>query len=121
MEEGTNPDDTLFPNKPILLTGEGVLLDDGSINLSGSVLRNGQGKVNDFGFVLSSGISLDAEESTIYWVRGLGEPKEFILNVTQSHLIVLYIFGHGQNTAGYGVGSVKDKDSRPQALVGNSR
>ena len=109
MEEGTNPDDMhSFPNKPILLTGEGVLLDDGSINLSGSVLRNGQGKINDFGFVLSSGISLDAEESTIYWVRGLGEPKEFILNVTQSPFdSTLYFRAWARNTAGYGVGSVK--------------
>ena len=46
-------------------------------NFFGNVQYDGAGMIEDFGFVVSSGISLDKSKSTVYWVRGVGEPNDF--------------------------------------------
>ena len=56
ISEGTDPKNQYsHSNKPILRTLNGVLNDDGSIDLNGSVLSDGQGQVSDFGFIISRG------------------------------------------------------------------
>ena len=109
IEEGTNPRDRYsYSNKPILRTRMGVLNEDGSIDLSGGVIEDGQGEITDFGFVISSGISLDQTKSTVYWVRGVGEPEGFKLTVTESPFEqVMYFRAWAKNVAGYGIGPVK--------------
>jgi hypothetical protein len=86
----------------------GLLNGDGSIDLSGSVIEDGQGEVTDFGFVISSRISIDPQKSTVYWVRGVGEPEGFKLKVTESPFEqVMYFRAWARNVAGYGIGPVK--------------
>ena len=116
LAEGTNPKDKYsYPKKPILETAEALFDENGSFILRGSVLENGQGKITDFGFVLSSGISLDKEKSTVYWIRGEGIPKGFKLNGTESPFEkVMYFRAWAKNVAGYGIGPVK-KISIPEA------
>jgi len=116
LAQGTNPKDKYsYSNKPILETGEAVFDENGSFILRGSVLENGQGKITDFGFVLSSGISLDREKSTVYWIRGEGDPERFKLNGTESPFEkVMYFRAWAKNVAGYGIGPVK-KISIPEA------
>jgi hypothetical protein len=64
--------------------------------------------VEDFGFVLSSTISLDKSKSTVIWVRAVGKPEEFTLKVTQSPFPnVMYYRAWARNSAGYGIGQVK--------------
>ena len=68
---GTDPDNPYSrANKPIVNTHDGQMDANGSIYLSGNVLSNGLGKIDDFGFVISSSPSLNRSESTVYWVRG---------------------------------------------------
>ena len=96
---------------------------NGSIQIFGSVQFDGKGTVNDFGFVISSQISLDRSKSKVYWVRGIGDPSKFFLTVTEV-LLGSYVFSSlGKNEAGYGIGPVKKiKIPEPPALVGrNSR
>jgi hypothetical protein len=72
------------------------------------VLSDGQGQVTDFGFVLSSGISIDPKKSKVLWIRGVGEPEGFKLNVSKSPFEkVLYFRAWAKNIAGYGIGPVK--------------
>jgi len=109
IEQGTDPKDPHFyPNKPILKTDIGVLNEDGSIDLSGGIVEDGNGKITDFGFVLSSGISLDRKKSNVLWIKGGGEPEGFILKLTQSpYQPLLYIRAWAKNIAGYGIGPVR--------------
>ena len=109
ISEGTDPKNQYsHSNKPILRTLKGVLNDDGSIDLNGSVLSDGQGQVSDFGFIISSGISLDRKKSTVYWVRAVGEPTAFNLKVNESPFEhALYFRAWAKNVAGYGIGPVK--------------
>jgi hypothetical protein len=116
VAEGTNPKDEFsFINQPILNTEDTVLDENGSFTLRGSVLEDGYGQITDFGFVISSGISIDREKSTVYWIRGEGLPKEFKLNVSQSPFEkVMYFRAWAKNLDGYGIGPVK-KVSIPEA------
>jgi len=109
LKEGTDPKDKYsYSNKPILKTREAVLNEDGSIGLSGRVFADGNGKITDFGFVLSSGISLDRKKSNVLWIRGVGEPEDFTLKLTQSpYQPFLYIRAWAKNIAGYGIGAVR--------------
>jgi hypothetical protein len=109
MLAGTNPDDQYsYTNKPILNTPKGYLDENGSINLSGNVTFNGNGKVEDFGFVVSSGTSLDESKSTVFWVRGVGTPSSFRLKVNESPFSdVMYFRSWARNAAGYGLSSVR--------------
>ena len=92
----------------MLRTDRGVFNEDGSIDLSGGVMENGKGKITDFGFVVSSRISIDPQKSKVYWVRGVGEPSQFKLKVTKSPFEkVLYFRAWAKNIAGYGIGPVK--------------
>ena len=109
IEEGTDPNNQYsHSNKPILRTQPGVIDENGSIYLSGSVLADGKGRVDDFGFVISSGISIDPQKSKVYWVRGVGDISAFKLKVTQSPFEpIMYFRAWAKNTAGYGIGPVK--------------
>ena len=109
IEEGTNPRDRYsHSNKPILKTQAGLLNEDGSIDLSGSVFADGRGEITDFGFVLSSGISIDPKKSNVLWIRGVGGPESFKLILTQSPFQpILYFRAWAKNVAGYGIGPVK--------------
>ena len=109
IEEGTNPRDQYsHSNKPILQTKDALLNEDGSIDLSGSVFTDGNGKITDFGFVISSGISIDPKRSKVLWIRGVGEPESFKLKLTQSpYQPLLYIRAWAKNIAGYGIGPVR--------------
>ena len=109
ISEGTDPGNQYsHSNKPIMRTLRGVLNDDGSIDLNGSVLSDGQGQVTEFGFVISSRISIDPQQSAVYWIRGVGEPEGFKLNVSKSPFEkVLYFRAWAKNIAGYGIGPVK--------------
>ena len=106
---GTSPEDPYsYTMKPIMETGEGIIEDNGSIQLFGKVNYTGNGLIEDFGFVVSSGISLDKSRSTVYWVRGVGEPSSFTLQSNQSPFPnTLYYRAWAKNAAGYGIGPVK--------------
>jgi hypothetical protein len=106
---GTDPNDQYsHSNKPILKTRETVLNEDGSIDLTGGILEDGNGKITDFGFVLSSSISIDPKRSKVLWIRGVGEPEQFKLKLTQSpYQPILYFRAWAKNIAGYGIGPVR--------------
>ena len=106
---GTDPDNPYSrANKPIVNTHDGQMDANGSIYLSGNVLSNGLGKIDDFGFVISSSPSLNRSESTVYWVRGVGDPNRFTLKVTESPFLnAMYFRSWARNSAGYGIGQVK--------------
>ena len=106
---GTDPDNPYSrTNKPIVNTLDGQIDANGSIYLSGNVLSNGLGKIDDFGFVISSSPSLNRSESTVYWVRGVGDPNRFTLKVTESPFLnAMYFRSWARNSAGYGIGQVK--------------
>ena len=106
---GTDPDNRYsLTNKPILNTDEGILDENGSIQLFGDVQYSGEGIIDDFGFVISSRITLDQSKSTVYWVRGIGNPSKFSLKVTESPFPdVMYFRAWAKNAAGYGIGPVK--------------
>jgi hypothetical protein len=94
--------------KPLVNTSNTMLEEDGSIQLTGDVYFDGGGSVDDFGFVLSSTISLDKSKSKVIWVRAVGKPEEFTLKVTQSPFPnVMYYRAWARNSAGYGIGQVK--------------
>ena len=60
--------DTTEPviEKPLVNTSDTRLEDDGSIQLTGDVYFDGGRSIDDFGFVLSSSISLDKSKSKVY-------------------------------------------------------
>ena len=83
------------------------MLDNGSIQLFGNIQYDGAGRIEDFDLCLS-GISLDKSKSTVYWVRGVGEPNDFSLQASESPFPdVLYFRAWARNNAGYGIGPVK--------------
>ena len=89
-------------------TLEGRVDENGSIHLSGKVNFDGIGTIQDFGFVISSQISLDTSQSRVYWVRGVGDRNDFRLRVTKSPFPkVMYIRAWARNSAGYGIGTVR--------------
>ena len=95
-------------NKPILFTHATSINEDDSIDLKGRVLSDGQGQITDFGFVISSGISMDPQKSKVYWVRGVGEPSTFKLKVTKSPFEqMMYFRAWAKNVSGYGIGAVR--------------
>jgi hypothetical protein len=102
--------DTTDPvvQKPLVNTSNTMLEEDGSIQLSGDVYFDGGGNIEDFGFVLSSTISLDKSKSKVIWVRAVGKPEVFTLKVTQSPFPdVMYFRAWARNSAEYGIGQVK--------------
>ena len=106
---GTDPDNFYSQTeKPIVTVREALLEDNGSILLSGEISFDGDGEVLDYGFVLSSRISLDVNKSEVYWVRGIGSPSEFILDVNEHPFTgIFYYRAWARNAAGYGISSVK--------------
>ena len=67
-EIGTSPTDRYSrPEKPILNSGIGRIDENGTIFLTGGIKANGGAEISDFGFVISSGISIDRRKSTVYW------------------------------------------------------
>jgi hypothetical protein len=109
MENQTDPDNPhSLSNKPILITHSTSINEDDSIDLKGRVVTDGQGKIIDFGFVISSGISMDPQKSKVYWVRGVGDPSTFKLKVTKSPFEkMMYFRAWAKNVAGYGIGPVR--------------
>ena len=74
----------------------------------GDVYFDGGRSIDDFGFVLSSSISLDKSKSKVFWVRAVGKPEEFTLKVPESPFPnVMYFRAWAKNSAGYGIGQVK--------------
>jgi len=110
VAEGTDPDDVYsLINLPILKTSGGYLDTNGSIVLSGQLLADGEGSIEDFGFVLSSRIQLSSPTEYDFWIRaGEGAPELFRLRVQDipfEH--VFYFRAWARNAAGYGLGPVK--------------
>ena len=108
-EIGTSPTDRYSrPERPILNSGIGRIDENGTIFLTGGIKESGGAEISDFGFVISSGISIDRRKSTVYWVRGTGEPKEFKLTVNKSPFPkILYFRTWARNAAGYGIGPAR--------------
>ena len=109
MDNQTDPDNPYsLSNKPILITRTTSINEDDSIDLKGRVLSDGQGQITDFGFVISSGVSMDPQKSKVYWVRGVGDPSTFKLKVTKSPFEkTMYFRAWAKNVAGYGIGAVR--------------
>ena len=117
----TKPED--LAQKPLVSTSDTRLEDDGSIQLTGDVYFDGGASIDDFGFVLSSSISLDKSKSKVIWVRGVGKPEEFTLKLTQSPFPnVMYFRAWAKNSAGYGIGQVKKVQipEAPKSWWGNA-
>jgi len=109
LGEGTNPRDPFSVSlQPILKTISGYWDRNGSINLRGRVEANGDGKVTDFGFVLSSKSVMSRSAGKDIWIRGEGNASNFTLKVDENPFDGdLYFRAWAKNVAGYGVGSVK--------------
>ena len=97
LEIGTNPTDRYSrPEKPILRAGSGQIDENGTIFLTGGIKANGGAEISDFGFVLSSSVSLDRAESTVYWVRGVGNPQNLNLPLLRARFPEPFISVLGQ-------------------------
>jgi hypothetical protein len=109
LADGTNPwDPYSSPMLPILKTISGYLDRNGSITLRGQVEANGDAKISDFGFVLSSSIVSRRNNTEDIWIRAEGRPDTFSLKVEKSPFEGdLYFRAWAKNVAGYGVGPVK--------------
>ena len=107
IQSGTDPNDQYSTiHKPILETNSGMVDENGTFILSGKVSFNGYGDVEDFGFILSSTISLDG--NNVHWIRGQGSPDDFELRFEESpYTPTLYFRAWAKNPAGYGIGPVK--------------
>ncbi|MDG1173156.1 MAG: DUF5011 domain-containing protein, partial [Opitutales bacterium] len=107
IESGTDPDDQYSTiHKPILETFDGGFDENGTFILSGMVNFSGNGKIEDFGFILSSSISMNGEQ--VDWIRGKGTPNAFALRFANSpYSPTLYFRSWAKNAAGYGIGPVK--------------
>jgi hypothetical protein len=105
LENGTNPTDPYaLPKIPILETYDARLDGNNTFVLSGRVLANGDAKVTDFGIIISPSI----DHSSGHWIRGVGNPEAFRLNLADSNLSgTIYYRSWAKNVAGYGVGPVK--------------
>ena len=104
---GTDPADPYsLTNLAILETFEATVDENGSILLGGSVQSTGNGKIEDFGMILSSSVNQSLSDG--HWIRGEGEPVSFSLKVTNSPISgILYYRAWAKNAAGYGTGAVK--------------
>jgi len=110
IDEGTDPDDVYSViNSPILKTSPVYIDENGTVTLHGMVASNGQGQVEDFGFVLSSSVLLSKKPSANLWVRAeAGEPAHFSLTLKDNPFEdSLYVRAWARNAAGYGLGVVK--------------
>ena len=107
VESGTDPNDQYSTiNKPILETNGGIIDENGTFVLSGKVRVDGHGNVEDFGFILSSSISLDG--NNVHWIRGQGSLDNFELRFEENpYKPTLYFRAWAKNPAGYGIGPVK--------------
>jgi len=76
--------------------------------LGGKVLADGMGKIEDFGVVLSSSISMSGDANQTHWLRAKGTVDSFLLVINQDFYSgTLYYQAWAKNAAGYGTGSVK--------------
>ena len=110
IDEGTDPDDVYsLINLPILKTLESSLDSDGTTLLRGEVLADGQGQIDEYGFVLSPSILLSRRADQNIWMRaGEGAPDQFLLRIEDNPFEgVLYFRAWAKNAAGYGLGPVK--------------
>ena len=110
IAEGTDPDDVYsLINLPILKTLQGNLDANGSILLRGKLLADGDGAIEDFGFVLSPTIQLSRHSEDNLWIRAEeGDNDLFRLRVSDHPFEgELYFRAWAKNAAGYGVGPVK--------------
>ncbi len=109
LVNGTDPDNPYsLTNQPIVSVNDALIDGNDTILLSGDVLFDGDGKILDFGFVLSSRITLDSSISEVYWVRGLGSASGFALDVNEHPFTnIFYYRAWAKNAAGYGISSVK--------------
>ena len=110
IDEGTDPDDVYsLINLPILKTLESSLDSDGTTLLRGEVLADGQGQIDEYGFVLSPSILLSRRTDQNIWMRaGEGAPDQFLLRIEDNPFEgVLYFRAWAKNAAGYGLGPVK--------------
>ena len=107
ITNGTDPRDPYsLIHKPILQTFDAVIDFKQSILLGGSVQSTGNGKIEDFGMILSSSVNQSLSDG--HWIRGEGEPVSFSLKVTNSPISgILYYRAWAKNAAGYGTGAVK--------------
>ncbi len=110
IDKGTDPDDVYsLINLPILKTLESSLDSDGTTLLRGEVLADGQGQIDEYGFVLSPGILLSRRADQNIWMRaGEGAPDQFLLRIEDNPFEgVLYFRAWAKNAAGYGLGPVQ--------------
>jgi hypothetical protein len=124
IKDGTDPlDDQSHPSYPVLSLESGrVDSDAGSITLSATVQHDGDGILEDIGFILSPILETDSEESirisennwnTFEWVDSFkileGENKHtFELFIQESPFDKTFYFrAWAENSAGVGMSSVK--------------
>ena len=109
LENGTDPDDLYSrTHKPMVDSLDSEIDDNGTLKLLGQVSTDGNGKIEDFGFVISSGVSLDSSKSKVYWVRATGTASLFTLRLNDMPFEdVLYYRSWAKNRAGYGLSAVK--------------
>ena len=70
--------------------------------------RQKNAKIEDFGIVISSGISLESSEPNVAWIRGIGQAGGFYLDFESSpYPDRLYFRAWAKNAAGYALGPVK--------------
>jgi hypothetical protein len=123
IANGTDPDNQYsLTNNPIVSVFDAMEEENGSLTLNGLVDFDGDGKILDFGFVLSSRITLDPEKSEVYWIRATGSSSEFSLSVDTHPFSDSYYFrAWARNAGGYGISSVKKiiVEEEPQLWWGN--
>ena len=97
IANGTDPDNQYsLTQNPIVSVFDAMEEENGSLTLNGLVDFDGDGEILDFGFVLSSRITLDPEKSEVYWIRGTGSATEFTLSVDEHPFSDLTTSVHGQ-------------------------
>ena len=124
IAEGTDPlDIQSHPRTPVLSLGNGILDSvTKSITLTSTIQHNGEGALEDIGFILSpdlesvSGVSIRISENnwnTFEWVDSFniideGNQQIFELGIAESPFNkTLYFRAWAENSAGLGVSSVK--------------
>jgi hypothetical protein len=102
----TNPHSTI--NLPILETFDALTDGNGSIQLGGKVLADGMGKIEDFGVVLSSSISMSGDANQTRWIKAKGTIYSFSLAIPEDFPSgTFYYRAWAKNVAGYGIGPIK--------------
>jgi len=108
--EGTDPESAYsHSNRPIVTTSSARLETNGSILLRGKVLSDGQGKIQDHGFIISSSINLSRDPSAGTWVSAShGEKNDFHFNLEDNSFgSVFYFRAWAKNIAGNGISSIR--------------